>query len=52
MEYVGRQRQQSVFTLPSSVIYLKTCSLFPDASQLVIKTLMCNFTFTNLHRNS
>ena len=28
MEYMGRQRQLSVFTLPSSVIYLKTWSCF------------------------
>jgi len=53
MEYVGRQRQPSVFTLPNSVIYLlKTCSLFRDSIQLVIKTLMCDFTFTILHNTS
>jgi hypothetical protein len=33
MEYMGPQRQPSVFALPSSLIYLKTCSLFRDASQ-------------------
>ena len=53
MEYVGRQREASVFTLTNSVIYrLKTRSLFRDSIQLVIKILMCDFTFTILHNTS
>jgi len=52
VEYVGRQTQPSVLTLPGSVIYLKICCLFRDASQLVIKTLMCDFTFIILHITS